>query len=470
MAEWLATGGTGMATISSLGIGSGLDLNGLLDQLKSAEREKLAPITQQQQSYQSQISAYGQLESALTQFQDAAAKLNDAEFFQGVTSEVTGDAVTAAGGSDAAPGRYDIEVTQLARAQSLAANGVASSSERLASAGTLTVSVGGGDDTVIEVTADSTLEDVRDSINASGAGVQASIVNDGGGFDGSGTVDQPYRLVLTSEATGTESQITVAFSDTGSDLGMAIDGMTESVAAANAKLSVNGIDISSQSNTVEGAVQGVTLSIAETGSATLGVERDSGAVKSAVKGFVDSYNKLQEKMADLTSFNAETGDAGELLGDSTLRSVESQLRNALGGSAGDGTFQMLSDVGISLQVDGTLELDEEKLGDAVDNDLAALSDFFTGTDEAGGLAGQVDGVLGRMLEEGGLIANSTQGLEDSIERLGERYTRTEENINDTIARYREQFAQLDSMIANMNSTSSYLTQQFDNMNAQLGRN
>ncbi len=460
-----------MATISSLGIGSGLDLNGLLDQLNSAEREKLAPITQQQQSYQSQISAYGQLESSLSQFQDAAAKLNDAEFFQGVTSEVTGSAVTAAGGTDAAPGRYDVEVTQLARAQSLAANGVDDKARALNSAGTLTLSVGGGVGTDIDIAADSTLEDVRDSINASGAGIQASIVNDGDAAN-------PYRLVLTSETTGTESEIDVSHSDPGSELGGLMDydstggaggSMTQSVAAKDAALSVNGIDISSQSNTVEGAVQGVTLSIAETGSATLAVERDNGAVESAVKGFVDSYNKLQTKMADLTSFNAETGAAGELLGDSTLRSVESQLRNALGGSAGDGTFQMLSDIGISLQVDGTLELDEEALGDAVSNELGALSEFFTGADEAGGLAGQVDGVLGRMLEEGGLVANSTQGLEDSIERLGERYTRTEENINDTIARYRTQFAELDSMIANMNSTSSYLTQQFDNMNAQLGR-
>lgn len=460
-----------MATISSLGIGSGLDLNGLLDQLKSAEREKLTPITQQQQSYQSQISAYGQLESALTQFQDAAAKLNDAEFFQGVTSKVTGDAVTAAGGTDAAPGRYDIEVTQLAMAQSLAADGVDDKTRELDSAGTLTLSVGSGDATTIDIAADSSLEDVRDSINASGAGVQASIVNDGDAAN-------PYRLVLTSEATGTESQMSVSFDDggTASELGGLLsyngtdpDTMTQTVEAVDAALSVNGIDISSQSNTVEGAVQGVTLSIAETGSATLGVERDSGAVKSAVKGFVNSYNKLQEKMADLTSFNAETGDAGELLGDSTLRSVESQLRNALGGSAGGGAFQVLSDIGISLKVDGTLELDEEALDEVVTSDLASLSEFFAGADEAGGMAGQVDAVLGRMLEDGGLIANSTQGLEDSIERLGERYTRTEENINDTIARYREQFAQLDSMIANMNSTSSYLTQQFDNMNAQLGR-
>ncbi|WP_168013456.1 flagellar filament capping protein FliD [Halomonas salinarum] len=460
-----------MASISSLGIGSGLDLNGLLDQLRSAEREKLAPITQQQRSYQSKISAYGQLESSLSQFQDAAAKLNNAEFFQGVTSEVTGSAVTAAGGSDAAPGRYDIEVTQLARAQSLAADGIDDATRSLNSAGTLTLSVGTGADTTIDIAADSSLEDVRDSINASGAGIQASIVNDGDAAN-------PYRLVLTSEATGTESEMNVSFSDTTSDLGALLSydsaggtggSMTQSVAAKDAALSVNGIAISSQSNTVEGAVQGVTLSLTETGTATLAVERDNGAVESAVKGFVDSYNKLQTKMADLTRFNAETGDAGELLGDSTLRSVESQLRNVLGGDTGDGTFQMLSDVGISLQVDGSLELDEEALGDAVSNDLAALSEFFTGADEAGGMAGQVDSVLGRMLEEGGVVANSTQGLEDTIERLGERYTRTEENINDTIARYRTQFAQLDSMIANMNSTSSYLTQQFDNMNAQLGR-
>lgn len=464
-----------MATISSLGIGSGLDLNGLLDQLKSSEREQLKPITQQQQSYKSQISAYGQLESSLSKFQDAAAKLNDAELFKGVTSEVTGSAVTAAGGTEAAPGRYDINVTQLARAQSLAADGIDDSTRALNSAGTLTLSVGDGADTDITIAADSTLEDVRDSINASGAGVQASIVNDGGGFDGSGTAGQPFRLVLTSEETGTESEMTVSFDDGDAGTTSELEGlmgdtadMTETVAAANAELSVNGIDISSQSNTVEGAVQGVTLSLAEVDTATLTVERDNAAVESAVKGFVNSYNQLQSKMADLTSFNAETGDAGELLGDGTLRSVESQLRNALGSSAGDGAFQMLSDIGISLKVDGKLELDEEVLGEAVTTDLEALSTFLTGDDEAGGFAGQVDSVLGRMLGDGGLIANSTQGLEDTVDRLGERYARTEESINDTVARYREQFSQLDGMISSMNSTSSYLTQQFANMNTQLG--
>ncbi|SDG08470.1 flagellar hook-associated protein 2 [Onishia taeanensis] len=463
-----------MATISSLGIGSGLDLNGLLDQLKSAEREQLKPITQQQKSYQSQISAYGQLESALSKFQDAAAKLNDADLFKGVTSEVTGSAVTAAGGTDAAPGRYDIEVTQLARAQSLAADGVDDSSRSLGSAGTLTLGIGSGAGTDIEIAAGSSLEDVRDSINAAGVGVQASIVNDGG----AGGAGQPYRLVLTSEETGTESEIAVSFDDGDGGTTSELEGLmgntsalTETVSAANAELSVNGIDITSQSNTVEGAVQGVTLSVAEVDTATLTVKRDNASVESAVSSFVSSYNQLQSKMADLTSFNAETGQAGELLGDGTLRSVESRLRNALGGNAAEsGTIQMLSDIGVSLKVDGKLELDEEALRDVVADDLGALSTFFTGDDEAGGFAGQVDAVLERMLSDNGLIANSTQGLEDSVDRLGERYSRTEESIANTIARYREQFSQLDSMIANMNSTSSYLTQQFSNMNAQLGRN
>ena len=104
------------------------------------------------------------------------------------------------------------------------------------------------------------------------------------------------------------------------------------------------------------------------------------------------------------------------------------------------------------------------------NDLGALSAFFTdGDEEAAGFAGKVDSVLGRMLSDNGLIANSTQGLEANVDRLDERYARTEGNINDTIARYRKQFAQLDSMIASMNSTSTYLTQQFANMNAQLGQ-
>ncbi|UWN48858.1 Flagellar hook-associated protein 2 [Alcanivorax sp. ALC70] len=141
----------------------------------------------------------------------------------------------------------------------------------------------------------------------------------------------------------------------------------------------------------------------------------------------------------------------------------------ISGGAGGGEFNTLADLGITLEVDGTLEVDDEAVDDAVDNQLGALADFFTGTADNDGLAVRLDNTLAEMVDDGGTLDDATEGLETSIDTLQSQYTRTEERINSTLARYRTQFQKLDSMIAEMNSTSSYLTQQFDALNAQLGQ-
>jgi flagellar hook-associated protein 2 len=449
-----------MASISSLGIGSGLDLSGLLDQLAAGERQKLTPLTQQKGSYQAKISAYGKLEGSLSQFQVAVDKLNDAKFYNSVTSKVTGTAVTAAAGADATVGSYQIEVSTLAKAYSVATDGIADKTAELG-AGTLTFTFGNAnpsEELEVDVTqAESSLEGIRDAINAKNAGVSASIIN-----DGSGT---PYRLVFASTETGTEAEITkIKFGSVG---GLAIDTNTE-VSAKNAALTVNGINIVSQSNRVEEAIQGVTLDLTETGTSSLSVVRDTPSIKDAVKGFVSAYNTLQGSMSELSSFDAATGSAGLLLGDSTLRHVQSKLRTAITDGVAEGQLQMLSDIGISLQLDGKLKLDEDKLDPLLDDNMAALSDFFAGSSDETGLAGQLGQTLSQFLAEDGRLDNATSGLKNSIERVDLRYERLESGIESTIERYRVQFAQMDSLVANMNSTSSYLTQQFEMMNAQLG--
>jgi flagellar hook-associated protein 2 len=452
-----------MATISSLGVGSGLDLNGLIDQLNSAERKKLEPIQRQQKSHQAKISAYGKLQSALTKLQESAAKLNDPKFFQNVSSTVVGSGVKAAAKSDAPPGRYSVQVNELATAQSVAANGVAS---RTAQLGGGTVSLALDNGTTKEIAIDpakSSLEDIRKAINDSKSGVTATIVN-----DGSGT---PHRLVLTSNKTGTESAVTAVFSGGLADsLGAGAAVMVE---AKNASLTVNGIAITSQTNRVEGAIQGVTLDLEEKtkedGSVTVVVERNTLAIREGISGFVKAYNDLRKTMDELTSFNADTGAAGELLGDSALRTVESRLRGVMSGGVGQGELRMLSDLGISLQRDGTLKLDEEKMSELVASSPQELGNFFAGENKAGGMAGKLSESLDQVLRDRGLLDNAKRGLESRITGLKDRFDRMERSIEQTMQRYRVQFGQLDAMIANMNQMSDYLFQQFDIMNAQLGR-
>jgi flagellar hook-associated protein 2 len=458
-----------MGAISSLGIGSGLDLNGLLDQLEDAEREKLVPIEQQAETEQTKISAYGQLESALSTFQDSASALADGSLFESLSTNVSGEAVSAAADETAMPGSYNITVDTMATRGTLASDGVGDAEAALTTvAQDMTFAFGDGSETTVAIAADSSLEDIRDAINADeNAGVNATIINDG----------TENRLALSSRETGADASIS-SFSfeldapfdpDGGADNGGLNTGTHQG--GSDASLNVNGIDITSPTNQVEGAIQGVTLNLQSEGDSTVAVEQDTLAVREAVTSFVDSYNALKESTGELTSFNQETGQAGPLNGDSTVRTVESRMRSVLSGGVaqeGDG-FSMLSQVGISLQVDGTLSLDNDKLNDVVANDQQALSEFFAGSDDNPGLAGQVNTAVEQMLSSNGTVSGAISGSESRIESLGDRYTSMEQSIGQTIDRYRTQFGQLDGMIAEMNQTSNYLTQQFDSLDAQLGR-
>lgn len=445
-----------MASISSLGIGSGLDLNGLLDQLQEAERGKLEPIERQLETQQTKISAYGQLQSAMSQFQTAAAALNDSALYESLSTNVGGSAITAAANSEAQPGAYNVTVDQLATAGTLATTSVPDATVALTAEDTsLTLTFAGQDDVDVAISANSTLEDVRDAINAQqDSGVSASII-----FDG-----EEYRLALSSTQTGAAASIEGVTFGTAFGSELATDVVQ---AGQNAVLNVNGVEITSPTNQVEGAIQGVTLNLQEEGTSTVAVEQDTRAVREAITSFVDAYNDLKGTIGEL-GFNAETGVAGELTGDSAMRTVESRLRSVLSGGM-EGEFSMLSDIGITLQRDGTLAVDSDKLDDVIANNQEALSTFFAGDASDAGMAGQINQTLTQLLGTNGAVSGAISGAENRVESLGERYVRMEQSIEQTIARYRTQFGQLDGMIAQMNQTSDYLTQQFDALDAQLGR-
>ncbi|WP_430468690.1 flagellar filament capping protein FliD [Vreelandella titanicae] len=452
-----------MASISSLGIGSGLDLNGLLDQLQDAEEKKLVPLAARQETQQTKISAYGQLKSALSQFQTAAGALNDSALYESLSTNVGGSAITAAADAEAQPGSYNVTVDTLATRGTLASDGVAAADEAITAADQkLTLNFADGSTQEVDIASGSTLEDIRDTINATeGAGVNATIVNDGTNF----------RLALSSSETGADASI-ADFSFDGT-APFTADTANTLQSGTDAALTVNGIDITSSTNQVEGAIQGVTLNLQEEGESTVKVEQDTLKVREAVTGFVNAYNDLKDKIGDLTSFNADTSEAGELLGDSVVRTVESRLRSVLGGAV-EGEVSILSDIGISHKYDSELgysklEIDGDKLDDAITNNQEALSTFFAGDTDDAGMAGQINTTVEQLLSSNGRVEGAITGAESLKASLVEQYTRMEQSIEQTISRYRAQFGQLDGMIAQMNQTSSYLTQQFDALDAQLGR-
>jgi flagellar hook-associated protein 2 len=456
------------ASITSLGVGSGLDLESILESLEESKTTSLLdPITAQEESVEAEISAYGTLTSALDTLQSAAEALADASLYESLSTSISGSGVAVTTSSEAVAGTYSIEVTQLAQAQSLATDGISDTTTTLGT-GTLTLQAGSND--AVSITLDSsnnTLEGLRDAINDADAGITATIVSDGS--------DSPYRLVLTSDSTGTEVAMTVSYSSSdSSDLAASLFGyadgtgnMTETVAAQDAELTINGIAITSQSNTVEEALQGVTLTLSDTGSSqTLTITRDTDSIESAITAFVDAYNDFVTTVDELTAYDADAGTSGELLGDSTTRRISTELASDIYTQIGSGTFSYLSQLGIALESDGTLSIDEDTLASALEDNIDAVSEFFIGSDGSSGFITRMTEDLDNYLDEDtGLIPAKTDSLDNKLDQLEERYDEKQALIDSEMERWREQFTELDTLISTLNSTADYLTEQFEALNS-----
>lgn len=368
--------------IASAGIGSGLDVNGLVGQLMALESRPLTTLATREAKYQAQLTAYGSLKGALSSFQSNVAALASPARYSTVNASVADAAVaTASAGANAAPGTHTLEIQALAQAQKLASAAFPSATDEIGS-GTLTIQFGtyaGGNfalnpdkavKAIVIGSGNSSLAGVRDAINAAAAGVTASIINDGSG----------NRLVLASNDTGLANalRITVADDDLSntdqSGLSLlaynavtgGIANLTQTAAPGNAALVIDGITIIKASNTVDDALEGITLNLLKVstpGTTAINVSRDNSSVQSAVQSFVKAYNDLNKTVIDLSKYDAATKRASTLTGEATLRSVQAQMRGAFNNalSSDEGGFSTLADIGITFQKDGTLKLDANRL-------------------------------------------------------------------------------------------------------------
>jgi len=388
--------------ISAPGVGSNLDVNSIVSQLMTIEQRPRLLLDAKEASFQSQLSAYGQLRGALSALESAVGGLTDPSRFEGRSASVGDSAVlSASAGAAAANATYEIAVTQLAQHQSLSTAGQASLTAPIGSGaatvltlefgtisgGTLNAGVYTGASftqngsvatrTVSIDASNNSLQGIRDAINGANVGVTASILNVGGA--------NPYRLVLQSTAGGIDASLRIGVSgDAALDSLLAYDpagtqNLTQTVAAQDATLSVNGLAVTSGFNTLADVVQGVTLSLAKVGTTTVTVGRDPAGAQLAAQGFVKAYNDLNALLRDLTRFDAENGASGVLVGDSAARTIQSQLRSALSAALAGGngnTLRVLSQVGMSFQKDGSLALDGGKLGQALASDPAGVARLF----------------------------------------------------------------------------------------------
>jgi len=394
--------------ISVSGVVSNLDTESIITQLMSVESLPLSQLQTKVASFQTKLTAFGVVQSSVSTFQTALDKLSSPSLYQSMKGSIANSSVaTVSASSSAKAGSYSLEVTQLAEAQKLAAAGQSSTSTAIGngvitidfgtiSGGTLSsdgaytgstfTSNGEGAKTITIDSSNNSLAGIRDAINKAGIGVTATIVNDGG--------SSPYRLVLTSNSTGASSAMKISVSNGSDGNGTALSNlltfdpagtqkMTQTMEAQDAELEVDGISVTSSSNTVEDAIPGITLDLLATnsGSATkVTVDADTDSITTAVNSFVSSYNSLVTTLKQYTAYDASTKTAAALTGDSTIRSIQTQLRSLLNTPvANNGSFSMLSQIGVTLQKDGSMAVDSSKLSSALENNFSDVAALFSAT-------------------------------------------------------------------------------------------
>lgn len=466
-----------MASFTSLGVGSNLPLDTLLTNLTTAEKGRLKPITQQQSSFTARLTAFGTLKSSLEKFQTANTALNDATLFKSTTAVSNSTDLTVSTTAGAAAGIYKINVTQLAQAQSIRTTSTVTDSK--AAQGndnaqrTLIIKQDGKEKPLeIKLTKDQTsLEGMRDAINNANGGVTASIVK---------VKDNDYQLVLTSSNTGLTNQMSVSVSGD-EKLNQFIsfnnpdspnNNVEQIVEAKDAELTVNGINIVRSSNTVTDAPQGLTLNLTkEVKDVTVTVSNSNEKSTTAIKAWVDAYNSLVDTIGSLTKYTsvdagAEEQDTsnGALLGDSTVRTIQTGIRGQFSSSANDGKFQTLSQMGITQDgTTGKLKIDDEKLKKALTDNSVDVQQLLVGDGKETGITTKVASLVKGYLADDGIIDSAQDSINATLKKLTKQYLSVSASIDDTIARYQAQFTQLDTMMSKLNNTSSYLSQQFTAM-------
>jgi flagellar hook-associated protein 2 len=476
-----------MATITSLGVGSGLDVESIVTQLMAIERRPVTQLQKEATSLQTRLSTYGKLQSSLAALRDAAAALARAQTWQATTGTSSDAArVAVATGATTRPGTVQVEVQRLASVQSNA-TAVYPSADSIVGEGTLRIELGSwGPDqasftpkpgaTPIDISVGppaESLAQLRDKINASSSGVVASVLTDASGA----------RLVLRSAETGEMNGFRVGVSDAD---GNGFDGiglsalafdpsagiltMAQALAAANAAATVNGLAVSSASNTLSDLVDGMTLTLGATTTApvTVKAEPDAAAMRKAIDGFVTAYNALNSLIVEQTKYDPAAKASATLQGDGAAISIRAQMRSLIGAtSEASAMFARLADVGFDVQRDGSIRIDESKLANGLAN-LDEMRKLFANPDAGvpanGGVALRLRALADQFLGIDGSLSSRQEGLRRRIDLNQDRQDALNDRIAMTEKRLRAQYTALDKQMATLSGLSGYLTQQINLLN------
>lgn len=438
--------------ITAPGVGSGLDVNSIVTQLMALERRPLEALQRRQHQYEAQLSAYGQLKSALSSFQDTMDGLASTEAFKVFSASTSNeDALQVTAASTAPLGSYNVRVERLAGYHKMSSSEF-SSADTFGGAAGDSISVQIGADSTHTITIDlssaKTLEDIRDLINddVDNPGVSATVVNGNGGNQ---------KLILTAEDSGAASAMTLSY---GGNMNAASFGLQTvndiggDLALLDAQISVDGYTVTRSGNSISDVIQGVTLNLqqAQPGiDIQVNIDRDLDAAKESVQAFANAYNDLRSSIKNLRN--------GQLEADSTLLSIERGLLNIMNSPGNGGVYNHLSEIGLTIQKDGNMSVKSTALENALNADFSAVADLFA--DAQNGYASRFESLTGLWLETGGLIESRTDGLDSRIEILEDRQIAMDRRLGQVESRYLRQFSALDSLVSQLQGTSNFLTSQ-----------
>lgn len=459
-----------MATISSQGIGSGLDVKSIVSQLVALEKQPLTKLQTSAAIINTKISAFGQVKSLVSTLSSAASTLNSLTTWNAVSassSNTTGVTASAVGGTSS--NVFTFQVTALAKAQSYASQPLPLPAGTALGAGTLSITMNGATTPVdIAVLATDSVSEIASKINGSSAGVTAAVLNDASG----------ERLLLRSKTTGLANGFTVAVTDSDTfnadDAGLSklVFGAS-TVAAVDAAGTVNGsINVTSSTNTFGNVVSGVTLTAKEvmTSAADITVGPNRSAITGAVDAFVKAYNDLNGTLQELTKYDAGTKTAGLLQGDTTAIGLQNAIRGVLQSSTTGSAYARLADVGITAALGGDLAVDSIKLNAALDNgdEVKKLFTIDNSNTLTNGFARKFKTFADGLLATDGFFSTKDASLKRSLEANSKDQTRLNEKVARVEAALNRRYSALDTQMASLTALNAYVAQQVTLWNKQTG--
>jgi len=430
------------------GLASGIDSEAIVNALTQAQKTPMTRLQAQKTEFSTQSRKLSDIKTKLTTLQTAAKALD-------TKSEALGNKVSsseekflkATGTGGASMGSFKVEVTSVATAERTYSEPLSSDSEAgVAGSGTLTIQVGEGTAYDIEIDGDDTLASIAKKINASGAQVSAGIIKEGGN----------YRLQVTGRQTGAAN--TIEFTESGG-LTLGLQGAEAKQEAADAKVLVDGFEISSSTNSVTGAVPGVTLNVIDKGTSVIQVDRDSDSLKTKMTAFVTAYNDVMKTLnTEFSSVAGVTKGRDSLIGDGTLHSLQSSLRSALSSvtNNGESALTTFGSIGLTAQRDGTLSFDDAKYTKAVNEDFEGIATALAGRSDFAGLMNKIVDAVEPYSKTDGMLRTKIDNLTARNRRIDTQVSSMQLRLDKYEEMLRRQYALLEQTIAGLNSQGNSL--------------